>query len=222
MTDHRGTADAGRAGDRGPVQAAAPCPATPVSSPWGPQVLRLDLPGGACWELSFHWQEDRWGHSLSLVTSDSRRVVMLASNEGTAQQAWPPSPPLQALHFQTLPDGRQVALLVGMAGRSHWSASVEPTCPKPGLRFDFACRHPAQPGWIGSTCHLAQAAFKHLDIAPLPGTQLQIAHDPGAGWAGQLRAWPAELPEQAGTRRWGYELTARPSRPAPDAAHQPL
>ena len=58
---------------------------------------------------------------------------LLESIEGTATDDWPPSPPLQSLSIETLPDGRRVALLVGMAGRSHWSASIEAVASAPSL-----------------------------------------------------------------------------------------
>lgn len=162
---------------------------------WGPQI-----------ELSLDWRGDRWGHTLNLLFADERRATLLASQEGTPQQAWPPSPPLQALERQTLADGRQVALLVGMAGRSHWSASFELEPGGQTLRFDLACRHAGQPGWIGSTCHLTQAALAQLEVVPLPGTRIDIVHLAEAGWDRQLRVWPAEILAQAGTVRWGYEL----------------
>ena len=37
-----------------------------------------------------------------------------------------------------------------MAGRSHWSMSVEPTASGPGFLFDIACRTIARPAYLGS------------------------------------------------------------------------
>ena len=37
-----------------------------------------------------------------------------------------------------------------MAGRSHWSISVEPTANGPGFLFDIACRTIARPAFLGS------------------------------------------------------------------------
>jgi len=213
MTNRRALPPADRQGDQ---QLAEPGPAVPVSPAPEQHLLRVELPGGGHWELAFTWQGDRWGHRLTLVAGDGRRLPLLTSDEGTPQQAWPPSPPLQAFHVQTLADGRQVALLVGMAGRSHWSASVEPMPAAAGFRFDLACRHPDAPGWIGSTCQFAEAARTHLEVWPLPGTQVDITRSPRASRADQLRAWPAAAPLNSGTVRWGYELHARHSLPAPD------
>jgi len=89
---------------------------------------------------------DRYGHELSAVIREgsSENVVPLcASVEGASDDPWPPSPPLQSLSIEKLSDGRTAALLVGMAGRSHWSASIA-TKPdesvKGMLEFDYACR----------------------------------------------------------------------------------
>ncbi len=47
---------------------------------------------------------------------------ILESVEGTGQDEWPPSPPLQQIHEQTLPTGNVIWGL-GMSGSSHWSGS---------------------------------------------------------------------------------------------------
>ncbi len=65
---------------------------------------------------------------------------MLASEEGSDQDEWPPSPPLQQLHVEDRAGGGRVALLVGMAGQSHWSLSVEALPALRQLVFDAACR----------------------------------------------------------------------------------
>ena len=65
---------------------------------------------------------------------------MLESVEGSASDDWPASPPLQNLSIEELAPGRRAALLVGMAGRSHWSASIEPVPGQAALLFDVACR----------------------------------------------------------------------------------
>src|SRR3954451_16891094 len=79
---------------------------------------------------------DRYGHVISLVNAAGEIEPLLESVEGRSDDAWPDSPPLQSLSIEKLPDGRSAALLVGMAGRSHWSASVEPTAGQPGLTVD--------------------------------------------------------------------------------------
>src|SRR4029450_2825657 len=49
-------------------------------------------------------------------------------------------PPLQNLSIEQLAPGRRVALLVGMSGSSHWSASIESVPGQSAFVFDIACR----------------------------------------------------------------------------------
>ena len=98
----------------------------------------------------FYKLGDRWGHVI--VALDGERVTpLLVSVEGSNEQVWPPSPPLQSLSIERREAG-DVALLVGMAGRSHWSASVEAT--KNELDFDVACKLIDFPEWLGSRYRL--------------------------------------------------------------------
>lgn len=65
----------------------------------------------------------------------------MQSVEGTPDQDWPPSPPLQELNQLELELGNSV-LGVGMAGHSHWSASfsIEPTGDGSNhVKSDLAC-----------------------------------------------------------------------------------
>ncbi|MFM7073965.1 MAG: hypothetical protein ACKO38_19435 [Planctomycetota bacterium] len=74
---------------------------------------------------------------------------LLESCEGQSGDIWPASPPLQQLLVESRAEAGQVALLVGMAGRSHWSLSVEPLADRIGFRFDAACRLSGPPEWLG-------------------------------------------------------------------------
>lgn len=91
--------------------------------------------------VSVHfWREaDRFQHQIAVETS-GERPLWLSSIEGEANDVWPPSPPLQELHLEDRPGGKQVALLVGRAGRAHWSLSVEADGAHETLLFDVACR----------------------------------------------------------------------------------
>lgn len=97
----------------------------------------------------FTFQGDRWRHRLDDVDGETITPVW-QSLEGSGHDDWPPSPALQDLSLETLPDGRQVIFLVGKAGSSHWSASIEAMPEPPQLIFDIACRHGAAPGSLGS------------------------------------------------------------------------
>lgn len=100
---------------------------------------------------------DRHGHEIILDG------VVLMSVEGDDREAWPPSPALRDLTIESRPNGGRVALLVGMAGRSHWSLSVE--CPRgtSSLVFDAACRASQPVGRLGSEYRLAPHWRGELD-----------------------------------------------------------
>lgn len=103
---------------------------------------------GTGWRIVFERQGDRLGHRIEVDTHDGF-VTVAASREGTSLDSWPPSPPLQDLHLERTPAGEPVALLVGGAGGSHWSASVTLDAGA-AATFDIACRVKARPSWLGS------------------------------------------------------------------------
>ncbi len=80
-------------------------------------------------------------------------IELLRSVESAADVAWPDSPPLQELHIEDR-GGKPVALLVGRAGKSHWSASFGCESADSGeesLVIDIACRVSTPPVLLGST-----------------------------------------------------------------------
>ena len=113
--------------------------------------------------VEFIRQADRYRHEI--VASAGERVrPWLASLEGTADEAWPASPPWQEVHLERREEHMQVALLVGRAGRSHWSMSVEADRLKVTLTFDIACRCSAPNGWLGSSYKLAESDTSVIDL----------------------------------------------------------
>lgn len=102
----------------------------------------------------FQWREDRFGHVVERWTGSGWQTV-LESIEGAPSDVWPPSPALQSLQLEERAGGK-VALLVGMAGRSHWSASVEADSGSGRLVFDIACRVTQEPAWLGSRYRLGE------------------------------------------------------------------
>lgn len=90
------------------------------------------------------------GRSAGVDRSTTRLArCLLESLEGQSGDIWPGSPPLQQLLIESRAEAGHVALLVGMAGRSHWSLSVEPLADRIGFRFDAACRLSGPPEWLG-------------------------------------------------------------------------
>jgi hypothetical protein len=151
------------------------------------------------------WRGDRFGHRIERVYGGARQVL-LESVEGSPADDWPVSPALQSLHVEHRREG-PVALLVGKAGASHWSASVEPLEATSGFRFDIACRTGQPPRNLGSTyrCQSSDAA-RLLVILP-EGNASGSWED----WAPAGSAWriaPIEIPpELPATVRWRYTIT---------------
>jgi hypothetical protein len=104
----------------------------------------------ACGRLRvvFDQLSDRIGHRIE-VFLNNEFVSVLESAEGSGDDDWPKSPALQTVHVEARPAG-SVALLVGMAGKSHWSASVAADEASGRVAFDVACRVGREPEWLGS------------------------------------------------------------------------
>ena len=94
---------------------------------------------------------DRVSHRIQVLNSSSLVLADLQSVEGTSADEWPPSPPLQSYSLQEIRPGQSAAFLVGMSGKSHWSASIEPRPGEGEIFFDFACRVNATPNWLGTS-----------------------------------------------------------------------
>jgi hypothetical protein len=128
--------------------------------------------------MTFQKRGDRYGHQISRYFSDGI-VGLLVSHEGTSDDVWPPSPVLQSLHLERRPGGVQTALLVGTAGRSHWSLSVEADATRNRLLFDVACRIHDAPEWLGSSYdgfnqHGKACPLECLKLTAWPGDSKEI------------------------------------------------
>jgi hypothetical protein len=104
--------------------------------------------------IAFSRQIDRFAHTILMQNGSGEWLPLLESIEGTPDHDWPPSPPFQELHFEDRPNGGRVALLVGRAGKSHWSASVEIDGVVRCATFDVACRAKEASTSIGSQYRL--------------------------------------------------------------------
>lgn len=111
--------------------------------------------------VEFQRQHDRYQHAISAICAGTCYPI-LQSVEGDSASIWPPSPPLQQLSLETTPAGEQVVLLVGMAGTSHWSLSVEAVPARRQLVFDAACRVKSPGGAVGSSYARQSGAWNML------------------------------------------------------------
>lgn len=164
------------------------------------------------WRLEFYLNAGRVAHVVHRLTA-GRFVELIRSLEGPEQHVWPVSPPFQELHVQQPTCGVQAALLVGRAGRSHWSASIELVEAVDLVRFDVACRIHEQPAWLGS-CYLLNQAWRLADrTLLLAGETMLVAElldveealGPGTPAILRLAASQAAAPYPQ-TVRWQYSL----------------
>ncbi|NIP84041.1 MAG: hypothetical protein GTO03_00160 [Planctomycetales bacterium] len=101
-------------------------------------MSRTEILADRYWQIAFVWHGDRWAHTIAAVVGD-RLVPLLDSREGTPVDRWPASPPLSDLHRQDA-RGANTVMLLGMAGRSHWSVTVQLSEGDRAASFQVACR----------------------------------------------------------------------------------
>ena len=97
--------------------------------------------------VEFTWHVDRYVHR---IISDAG--CELTSVDGTPEDLWPSSPPIQQLSLESI-DGQSVLLGVGAAGSGHWSISVSSVVDGEydALKFELACRSREVPDRLAST-----------------------------------------------------------------------
>ncbi len=180
--------------------------------------LELRPLGSLSVRLHFAWCGDRYAHCLEL-TRDGQSLVGLRSLEGADHETWPASPALQQLNLQTSGAGRSCALLLGMAGKNHWSASVETRADR--LVFDIACRVQEPAGWLGSSyqidpsCdrvsqqpdgsyHLAYGGDDRPSAVRIVADQGMLAYERQLG---RISVRPRPMADrQTEGARWGYVM----------------
>ena len=177
-------------------------------------VLEAISEQGSGLRLTFSWIGDRFAQQVDYCGPEET-IPLLTSVEGNDQAIWPPSPPLQQLTFEERPRG-PIALLIGMAGTSHWSVSVEADQARAQICFDVACRIGQPPRFLGST-YLSAQPVEAAQVAPIclaEGVVLEslpvcdeVADDAGAIEIADCQIKiAAASSEVAGTRRWKYRL----------------
>jgi hypothetical protein len=98
----------------------------------------------------FYRSGDRYAHRVETFdAANNEWHTTLESLEGEPGDEWPPSPPFQQLHVERRPTG-MIVFLIGMAGRTHWSAAVEVGADRQSIQFDVAARAQLPPKKLGS------------------------------------------------------------------------
>jgi hypothetical protein len=172
-------------------------------------VLESSDSSGHKLRLFFEQASDRVSHRIEVLDPAGCCLASIHSKEGTSAEEWPASPALQSVNLQEIRSGQPAAFLVGMSGKSHWSASVE-TIPNEGaLVFDVACRVHEQSQWLG-TKYIAEY-FPHdgLTIFRHSKSGIEVAvYDPDDTCRGlALNGQQLELP--CLDKGKGYPITLR-------------
>lgn len=119
----------------------------------------------------FFHRGDRFAHRVEVrdsATDDGASggwATALESVEGDDADAWPASPPFQQLHVEQRATG-PIVFLVGMAGKSHWSAAVEASADRRSVVFDAAVRYQQAPSRLGSEYRRPAAGAGRVVVEP--------------------------------------------------------
>ena len=168
----------------------------------------------------------------SELESESPFWPLLESVEGSQEEPWPTSPPMQQVVEECFTPGAAPVLLgVGLSGNGHWSTAIESLDSK-RLKFDVACKNSKNAAWLGSQYRFlvpfakaapAQAFPQEFnDIEPLPlSWNLELAVYGNLRiemrvLIGKLEILDAERifgvlpdsePSETRTHRWCYEIS---------------
>jgi hypothetical protein len=143
----------------------------------------------------------RIAHRIDAKSSDVWQT-WLTSCEGSDDEPWPTSPALQSLHIERH-GADDIAFLVGMAGRSHWSASIRANQAMDRIEFEIACRANSMPLWLGSTYELLESTKYSLQINAAEPTVSAIENNK---WTLTTALTDGPTPR---TIAWGYTAAVR-------------
>ncbi len=140
------------------------------------QPIALIEAGGL--RVCFDKASGRVRHSIWTVGDGNADLVLEsvedAEDDDVDGPAAPSVPVLGEVHIQSFDDGRQVALLIGMSGRDHWSMSVAADPSTGQLSFDVACR-------IHSEATRPGSVYRVVPPATVSGTEPVHVSHPTAG-----------------------------------------
>jgi len=165
---------------------------------------------------------DRLSHSIGIQVGDSY-CPLLESIEGSEEEPWPASPPMQQVVEECFTPGAPPVLLgVGLSGNGHWSIAVE-TLDSKRLKFDIACKNSKSAQWLGSqyrvlvNCQKPERTLPNaivLNVAEHGDTSTQCTIEMRVS-IGQLdrldsdlrfNVLPVSEPSEIRTHRWCFEI----------------
>jgi hypothetical protein len=170
----------------------------------------LTCTGNDGWTLQVDFKRvgDRFEQTVTRIDRSGNPVAEWRDVHDSDSGDWPASPPIQELSLEAI-GGKNVLLGVGRAGKSHWSVSIETTevDSAPAIHFDFACRCPESPNWLGTTYEIqsGDTGTATTDHA----LQLACAEDARLTRLGlkQIKIEPlSHPPKWPGTVRWRYAI----------------
>ena len=130
--------------------------------------------------VTFTWATDRWSHRVTLRGGSAWDSVE-GSRPEDGDDRWPASPVLVELSQLQTAHGPAI-LGVGLAGRSHFSASIGADPHHPDrVRFEIACRCNEPPVWLGSCYdgHGGRVAVRPGNEPPCPPATVQWGYSVG-------------------------------------------
>ena len=96
---------------------------------------------------------DRLSHTIGITDGDTY-LPLLGSIEGSEEESWPASPPMQQMVEECFTPGISPVLLgVGLSGNGHWSTAIE-SQNNHLLKFDIACKNSKGSTFFGSQYHV--------------------------------------------------------------------
>jgi hypothetical protein len=157
--------------------------------------------------IDFLYVGDRFEQTITRTGEAGETLAAWRDVHSGDSDDWPASPPIQELSLETI-GGQDVLLGVGRAGKSHWSVSIETIDidSAPAIRFDYACRCPQPPDWLGTT-YGPQSADNGDDSTALQVTCGEDSSKVSDGWGASKRIVikPSDQPQKwPGTVRWRY------------------
>jgi hypothetical protein len=161
---------------------------------------------------------DRLSHTIGIRIGDSY-MPLLESIEGSEEEPWPASPPMQQMVEECFTPGATPVLLgVGLSGNGHWSMAVE-TLDSKRLKFDVACKNSKKATWLGSQYRVL-VSFQKFDFSFPNSILFDLEKDGDCRIEmrvsiGQLEVveadqrlqlLPVSLPSELRTHRWCFEI----------------
>ncbi len=98
-------------------------------------------------------------------------------------------------------------MLIGQAGKSHWSMSVSTGEDSLSVIFDIACRVRDVPEFLGST--YSQPREEDSSIEFRPSAALDASTELDCSYNEQIALRPEDVSLPPATVRWGFEVGAR-------------